>query len=165
MSKRKEQEEEQTERYTMHAGETRGGDIGCLNDPIAQDVDAGAASVQQIGPHCPARKEYVPPTRQQLGLCEEPPLQVIIDAGVLQISWTVDIGGPWDPCGSLGRWALETWGPCGPLDLWGTCGSVTMYCPRITWASCRPAQWCGGHNSCQTLWQAPAHCGCRSGNS
>ena len=65
-------------RETREANEAIGGEGRCLDDPIAQDVDAGGAGAQPVGPHCPTRKEEAPPTRHQLGLCEECPLQVII---------------------------------------------------------------------------------------
>ena len=117
-----------------------------LDDPVAKDVDAGADSVQLVGPRCPSATD-VPPTLHQLDLCEEPPLQVILDVGVLKRSWTWDLGdpgtlwtfGPWRPLDlldlgigtseilgcetseTLELWTLETMGPFGPwdpLELW-----------------------------------------------
>ena len=44
-------------RDNRKADEARGGGTrGDLDDPIAEDVDAGAASVQPEGPHLPAAK-------------------------------------------------------------------------------------------------------------
>ncbi len=50
-------------REMREADESIGGELKTkkLDDPIAQDVDAGAASAQPIGPHCPARNNMSRP--------------------------------------------------------------------------------------------------------
>ncbi len=60
--------------------------------PTAQDADAGGASVQPIGPRCPTRQVYVPPTCHQLGICEELSTASHTDSRDLKISWTWDLG-------------------------------------------------------------------------